>query len=317
MSASSGEKRLDEFELCLSPKEWAIQLAQDMREHASETDFMKAVAKRPYREWPWIKPYFKLAQRAKECYPDKSAEDHAKLVRLNDKLRIEFRTLKKLIDRTNNTIKDQAETIQLKAALKLSLLQGLILGEAFGRTAKRACKWIKKNECNTDAEKRDLLYELSAYTKFSFAESEVRIEMLVDDLSMFALDILSHEIALQKIQEEYFDHHLILFRNIELKLIGAIKTTADAVETFNGYVTARTKTGITPKGSNKSGVTAEWKDHLTINLDALRNQAFGLVLVNEWTRHSREVATAAILQEKGTGEHEMYCSQILRQIEAH
>jgi hypothetical protein len=314
MTTSSGQKRVDECEIYLSPKEWAIRLAQDMREHASEADFMKTAAQLPYREWPWLKPFFKLAEQAKEHHPGKSPEDHEHLVRLNEKLRTDFHALKKLINRTNKTIRNKAETVQLKAALKLSLLQGVILREAFGRTARTASKWIKKNNADADVETPSALKQLDAYINMSSPSLPSLIEMLADDLTMLVIDISSHKIAVHKVQEQYFDAQPILFRDIETQLSRAVKATTDAVDTLNAYLKTRTelaKHDTTHKRKTKLATCTEQTSHLGINLESLNNMAAGLVPVNEWMRNSLEDATADILQERDTGEHEPYLWRIL------
>jgi hypothetical protein len=64
MPISSEQKRLDKLETHLTPKELAIQLAQEIRWHASDEDFWKAWAKRELRESPFVKPFSRLAQQA-------------------------------------------------------------------------------------------------------------------------------------------------------------------------------------------------------------------------------------------------------------
>ena len=50
MPQTAKQKRLDNVELQLTPKQWAIGLADEVRQYASGTDFFKGVAKRSYEE---------------------------------------------------------------------------------------------------------------------------------------------------------------------------------------------------------------------------------------------------------------------------
>jgi hypothetical protein len=75
MKVSTKAKRLDTMELQLTPKEWAISLAEQMRSQPSEAEFVRVVAEQPYREWPWVKPFFKLAKQAEERHPGRKPDD--------------------------------------------------------------------------------------------------------------------------------------------------------------------------------------------------------------------------------------------------
>jgi hypothetical protein len=45
MNNTAKSKRLDKIELRLTPKQWAIRLADEMRRYPSQGEFMKAIAK--------------------------------------------------------------------------------------------------------------------------------------------------------------------------------------------------------------------------------------------------------------------------------
>ena len=135
------EKRLDTMELQLTPKEWAISVAEEMRSQPSEADFVRVVAEKPYRKWPWVKPFFKLCEQAEARYPGSRPENICARNQLAARLRTEFHALKKLICKGNETIRSKAESIGLQTRLKLSTLQTLILQDAIGRTAKKTVTW--------------------------------------------------------------------------------------------------------------------------------------------------------------------------------
>ena len=58
-------KRLDKIDLQLTPKQWAIRLADDIRRYPSLEAFRNGIAKGTYRQSPSIAPFFSLANRLK------------------------------------------------------------------------------------------------------------------------------------------------------------------------------------------------------------------------------------------------------------
>jgi hypothetical protein len=130
-----------------------------------------------------------------------------------------------------------------------------------------------------------------------------------------ATDVLAHQTAVQIIQETYFDAHPILFRDVEEKLLGAVKATTGAIEKFNEYLMTRSEFFNLSREDEVEIVEPEERaGHLVINLEAIRKQAALLANANQWMNDARNVATADILREKGTGEHEVYLSQLLRRL---
>src|SRR5712692_3871593 len=232
MTASTPEqKRLAKIEVQLTPKEWAIRLAAEMRKQPLAADFLKVVRRRTYREWPWVKPFFKLAEQAEARHPGNSPEDIRARNQLNRKLRTEFHSLKGLIFKVNETTMTKAETNGLKAALKLSTLHALILQDAFGRTASKFAAWVEEYKAADEEEEYEvMLKELAAYADASLVETpsgslrhgqglRLRfpslIEGWVDDSTMLIMDAFAHKAAVQVIQEKYFDGHPVLFWHVE------------------------------------------------------------------------------------------------------
>jgi hypothetical protein len=202
---TSGHKRLDGLEVNLTPKEFAIRLAREMREHPSQGDFWKSVAKREYRNWPWVLPFQKLDQQAKARYSGKRPEGIDQCMQHAWKLRTEFHTLTRLIRRANEIIENKAEEVTRKTSLKVSMLQNLILKEAFSRTAKKATCIERKTAL--DAENQLILEELRSYDDPTLSSL---IEPLANDLVLLMRDILKHQISVELVQDRYFDGHPIL-----------------------------------------------------------------------------------------------------------
>ena len=69
MTSLSNKKRLDSLEVSLSPKEWAIRLADQMRSHPSELDFLQTIAKGTFEGSSIIHPFRALRNQAEERYP--------------------------------------------------------------------------------------------------------------------------------------------------------------------------------------------------------------------------------------------------------
>jgi hypothetical protein len=221
MPTSTRQKRLDKIELHLTPKDWAIKLADEMRRHSSEAGFLKAIAKGIYRELPYVKPFYALAEQAEECHSGTKPGDIRAQHQLNRKLRTEFHALKVLIGSVNERIKSKAEANGLRAALKLSTLQVFILQDVFARTAAA---------CDEPEVHQPLLRELPVYSS---------LETWADYSAMLLMEVAIHKAAVRTIQERYFDGHLIMFRDVEANLKRTYQTVHEAVAIFNEYLNDR------------------------------------------------------------------------------
>lgn len=129
MTASSKIKRLDEIESQLTPKEWAIRLADEMRkagdkDQSAAVKAFEALLKRAMSA---------ISKQVEEKHPGKKPEDVRAGAALHRALQTDFHALKKLLGQVNEDIRDQAEKAGLEAALKISTLQTIILQDAFVR----------------------------------------------------------------------------------------------------------------------------------------------------------------------------------------
>ena len=107
MSNSAESKRLDKIELQLTPRQWAIRMADEMRRYPSREDFLKALGKGTFRQAPFIAPFFPLGEQAKERWP----ADKRREVELSGKLRTAFRSLTLLLANINNAIMRKADAL--------------------------------------------------------------------------------------------------------------------------------------------------------------------------------------------------------------
>lgn len=167
MTPSSKAKRLDAIEVNLSPKEWAIRVADDMRKTgADNAAFIKKMEE--------ADPFDALDKQAEAKHPGNKPEDVSARKRLRRELATEFHALKKLIGVVNEIVEKRIDRASLEAALKISTLQTTILQDAFGRTAKKAAGWIDVIESQNkdeEEERQVMLKELKAYMDVDFGKS--------------------------------------------------------------------------------------------------------------------------------------------------
>jgi hypothetical protein len=333
MRKAARHERLDRIELQLTPKEWAVSLADEMRLHSCQTDFLKAIAKETYRRLPYVKPFYALIEQAEARFPGPTPEDVRTRNELERQLRTEFHTLKVLIATINEIITRKAETIGLKVTLKLSTIHSMFLQDAFGRTSGRVADWIKENNTSklNEEECQSVLTELAAFTNVSFAATlsdglpldgmRLRLHSLIEgwaeEMTMLIMDILAHQTAVQTIQEKYFDAHPILFRDVEAKVTKTIQTVHEAVAIFNEYLQACA--GVVPdralqqQRDSVSPATSYHEAHLAIDIEAIQKDA-GIAadrVADKWVRDAKDYAVADMLEE--TGEHEDLVWHRLRQ----
>jgi len=321
------DKRLDEIERQLTPQEWAIRLADEMRKHPTVEDFMKSIIKGTYKNSPFMKPYWMLENQAEDRHPGKQPEDIRARYQLHRKLRAEYHTLKMLIIKVNSMIEIKAEAAGLKAALLLARLHTLILQDAFGRTAKKAAEWVqeyKTADADEEENRQIMLKELAAYTDVYFGETftdslplgpDVRIrfptmiEEWVQEAIALIADIFADEAAVRAIQDKYFDGHPILSQDVEASLTGAVNMVEDEAARFNEYLSIRArlfKAEWDIEEESEDGITSaipgEREGTLTIDINAIkRGSAHRLAtkLADEWVKQVKRDAVADMLEESG------------------
>ena len=87
MNNSEKSKRVDQIDIQLKPRQWAIRFADEMRQYPSQLDYMKAIVEGTIQESLFMVPYYALAEQAKERWP----QDTHKEDKLRSKLQAEFR----------------------------------------------------------------------------------------------------------------------------------------------------------------------------------------------------------------------------------
>jgi hypothetical protein len=287
MKNSADNKRLDKIELQLTPKQWAIRLADESRRYPSHEAFMQGIAKGTYRQSPFAAPFYCLAEQAKEQWP----KDARKKFELSNKLRMEFQSLKSLINYINNEILMRADRDRLRGALQVSKLQNLIFLGAItlcgGPTKSLESSASQARLCHSS-----LLDYWANHSTTLFKET------------------ISYKAAVQIIQEDYFESHPILYKDFETAFEMTIQSFREAIAAFNKYSkdNADWANQASDQERQKAGMANAMpfkpQNGLQIDIEAIEKGDEKLVqsIVEKWVRRAEVSGIADILGE--TDRHE-------------
>jgi hypothetical protein len=303
MTTSTTNKRLNNIEVYLTPKEWAIRLADEIRRYPSMDDAMRAEFKGHYEESLCQKPYRLLGEQAEEREPGRTVQNAEARRRLRRKLQSDFHLLKTIILNINLGILQGAEGLRLKVALRLSQLHSLVLQDAFASTAQKSLSWVSKGKGSLPDkdERRVMLADLTGYAAASFAV----IEDWTDDIVSLLAEVFTCRSAVQIIEGKYFDGHAILYRDIEDGLDEALKTIEGGIAAFNEYVKTREVFFKTKRA--RSAGAAERQRCTTIDLDGIRDEVKKMSVVeyvDQCVKHSKEMTEVSNLE--ASGDHDGY-----------
>ncbi len=329
MTITSKDKRLDEVEIQLTPKDWAIRLVDEIRKHPTMEAFYNATAKAGRAEDTLaVKPFYALIDQAKKKYPGNKPEDVRARERASRDLRSSFHALKVLAFNINQNIMTRAEKAGLEAALRLSRLETTILQDAFGRTARKAAEWIEdyKTADKDDEENRQImLRELAAYTDVYYGEKfsdslplpggiRLRWPSFIEEWIMATGGLIGEVFSIQEavrlIQEKQFGGHPILFLDVEAALARIIKTLEDSARTFNEYLKTRGEVfkadweAEEEEGGFATAIPGEREGKLQISIDRIRGRAkiMGKDQAAIWVKTAKDKATYSALDETGEGD---------------
>jgi len=329
MTTSTNMKRLDEVEIQLTPKEWAIRLADEFRKHPAMDAFFRAMGEAgPPENTLLFKPYEALQNQAEDRFPGNRPEEVHARIKLNRALRKEFHTLKLLAIEINQDILKRGEVNGLKAALRLARLETMILQDAFGRTARKAAEWIediKSNDEDDEMNRRVMLTELAAYTDVYYGEKfsdsiplpgglrlrwPSAIEEWIIATGGLVADVFAMKEAVKIIQDKHFDGHPILFLDVEAGLDQTIKTLEKSAATFNDYLQTRGQIFKAEWDAEEedqgfaSAISGEREGKLRIDIDGIRARTAKLgakAEADQWIKRAKDKAELAILDESGEG----------------
>jgi hypothetical protein len=282
-------KRLDRLELELNPKQWAIKLADEMRRFPSRKDLLKSVARGTYQQSTLARPFYALAEQARERSPKGAAE-----IKLNRKLRSEFHALKALINDANDNMEINSRANRGKTAVQLFRLNSLILQDALSRTGGAEHMSGSSARLQHSSELNDCAGCLAALW----------------------IETAAYKAAVRIIQEKYFESHAILFNDIEMSSEKAMHMLRDVIKRFNEYNELRADLFLreTNHGKRKRRKAHVKRDRaLRIDTKEIEEPAemLGHYLAQKWAEDATFSSTAWILREAGA--HEDFIWARLRQ----
>jgi hypothetical protein len=212
---------------------------------------------------------------------------------------MEFQALKMLINNINTKIEFMAKMNRLKAALQLYKLHPMILQDASAQTG--VPETMPANSGSAARLRHSSLFEDCA-----------------DNLAMLLMETTAYKAAVQTIQKNYFESHLMLYKDIEMAFEMTIQTIRDAIAAFNEYrkVMANLSNQKSDQEQQKAGIATVMaggrEGNLSIDIEAIERCANLLrnMICNEWLKSAKIIGTAAILKE--TGKHEDFIWQHFR-----
>ena len=108
---SRTDKRLDDIERNLTPRQWVIWLAAKIRCYPSRFEFDKSIAKGTYRESPFVRPLLALQAQAEDRHSGRRPEDVSARQQLSRELRMQYWAFANLM----YIAQDEAEEIRTKS----------------------------------------------------------------------------------------------------------------------------------------------------------------------------------------------------------
>lgn len=206
MTPAAAEKRLEKIETQLTPKEWAIRLADEHREYSSGMEHLRAIAKKPRQEILVLRGFDALEKQAEERYPGNKPADEQQRERLHGELRKEYHERKVILKVVGLAVAHQMEPLSLQTALKLSQLHALILQDMLGQAPQSAPSLL------------------------------TLIEDWVQDVRPLITKILALPVAVELVENQHFDGHKILLRDWEAQLSRTVAVAETGIVAFNDYL---------------------------------------------------------------------------------
>jgi hypothetical protein len=297
MNNTAKAKMLDKIELQLTPKQWAIRLADEMRKYTSSVDFLKAIGKGSYRQMPFIAPVHALVNKAAACQPG----DVRKQAKLSRELRKEFQALKSLIVDVNTVMMRETVAYKVKVQLQASQFRGLLL--------------------------ESILLHIGVpevVSTSSVSEARLRhaseLQDWADNSTKLLMGITAHKLTVQKIQEKYFEKHPILYNDLEREIEAIIGMHREVIADFNEF--RKSMVGLSCRESDQerrkagaaNAAASEPENAVRIDIEAAAKCNDVLVdsIVEKWESNARFNSNADILRE--IGDHEEFIFQRLKKI---
>jgi hypothetical protein len=281
----TSSKRIDNMEVNLTPKEWAIRLADEIRQYSSSNELLISFEKYSCsKETPFVKPFYMLNMQVEKKYPgDKPAEIEERY-KYGRKLRAEYHMLKTLIQQANENCGNKSEIMSIKACYYSVCFHRIILLEYHD---------ICEGKIGVPGKRE----QFSTTTHLSIMR-HWRTGVILLYYEVFYL-----QETIKAIQENYFDNHPFIYHGIETTMKETMDRLEETVEQFNEYLIFR-KDAFE---ENEMECNESETDNrlLPIDLANLIESADRTIIsgiVGHWVKNAKDKATADFLQEMGKEE---------------
>jgi flagellar biosynthesis chaperone FliJ len=284
MTSTAILKRIDNVEIQLTPKEWAIRLTDEFRKYPTENEFYRSLVNySSEKNTPFIKPFYILNKRAKQLHSGHKPEDIRTRHQIGRKLRAEYQTLKTLMLDTNEKIKHKVEIWKLKAYLQSSIMKSLMLQDI-----------IAIAEVNINGSGNGVnIPELG----FPSMIKEWRSKTF-----FFIVEFYIYDAVVKTIQDKYFDGHSFIYRNIEANLLEIETTIKELVLTFNEYLEKMQTKIQSVDNENETINTTDFPNWLTLDIEDTRKRLDHKSIISsaeKWAKDAKDKTTVKFLDEMG------------------
>jgi hypothetical protein len=230
-------KLLDSVEISLTPKQWAISYADDIRRYPTYQEALNALVEGAYLESALVKPYHALSQQAQDRRL--GSQPHEVLVRskLTQNLVTEYHVLTTLIRKINADLEAKCVAVALMSLQEISNLDLLMLTHNFALAASKAAGWIKYVKRDTggrENQRQQILSQLATLGQPQDMTSMMR-SWSAFTAGVF-IRVCAYEAAVQIVQDKYFCGHSILSQDHERVLTKIKQLLLAAIRRFNRYL---------------------------------------------------------------------------------
>lgn len=130
--------------------------------------------------------------------------------------------------------------------------------------------------------------------------------------TMLFKEIIAYKAAVQAIQEDYFESHPIMYKDIETEIEMIIQTVRESIATFNDYrkdiadLSNRESNQEQQEAGTANAMPFEPENGLPIDIEAIskRDEIFVQSIVEKWVMNAKVSGIADILRQ--TGKHEVF-----------
>jgi hypothetical protein len=130
--------------------------------------------------------------------------------------------------------------------------------------------------------------------------------------TMLFKETIAYKAAVQAIQEDYFESHPIMYKDIETEIEMIIQTVRELIATFNDYrkdiadLSDRESNQEQQEAGTANAMPFEPENGLPIDIEAIskRDEIFVQSIVEKWVMNAKVSGIADILRQ--TGKHEVF-----------